>query len=205
MPIAPRDQCRRIGDLSLLLPPPPPPARSLGDCLDDLDRRWRQQGELAGLWQAWPSIAGVQLAAHCRPLQWRAGVLTVGARPGPWLQALQYNRHQLLGALRGAGYAVRDLRLQQHHPGSLPDPGSRQEQETWARHPSRIDVHGLADCPACGRPAPAGEMALWGHCSFCRRQQLAAAVVQSVEPPSPSGEPPSPAPPSANSARQERS
>jgi predicted nucleic acid-binding Zn ribbon protein len=36
-------------------------------------------------------------------------------------------------------------------------------------------VHGLADCPACGRPAPAGELARWGHCSFCRRQHLAEA------------------------------
>jgi predicted nucleic acid-binding Zn ribbon protein len=102
-------------------------------------------------------------------------VLTVGAPPGPWLQALQYNRHQLLGALRGAGFQLRDLRLQQHHAQPAPPPASLQEQEDWARHPSRIDVHGLADCPACGRPAPAGEMALWGHCSFCRRQDLAGA------------------------------
>jgi hypothetical protein len=33
-------------------------------------------------------------------------------------------------------------------------------------------VHGMATCPSCGSPAPAGEMALWGHCSFCRRAQL---------------------------------
>jgi hypothetical protein len=211
MAIAPRDQCRRIGALSLLLPPPPPPAQALAGCLEGLEKRWRQEGALAGLWQAWPTIAGPQLAPHCRPLQWRAGILTVGARPGPWLQALQYNRHQLLGALRGAGFAVRDLRLQQHHPVSLPEPGSLQEQDTWGRHPSRMDVHGLADCPACGRPAPAGEMARWGHCSFCRRQELAtsapppAAQAAETQPAAQPGASASARPPSSNSARQARS
>jgi predicted nucleic acid-binding Zn ribbon protein len=128
---------------------------------------------MAALWQAWPRIAGVQLAPHGRPLSLQGGVLTVGAAPGPWLQALQYNRHQLLGALRGAGFPVREVRVRQHYPQDLPPPGSAQEADGWARHPSRIDVHGLADCPACGRPAPAGEMGLWGHCSFCRRNALA--------------------------------
>jgi predicted nucleic acid-binding Zn ribbon protein len=150
-----------------------PPATSLGACLEGLRRHWEGEGQLAGLWQAWPRIAGSQLAPHCRPLNLQGGVLTVGAVPGPWLQALQYNRHQLLGALRGAGFSVRDLRFRQHYGDPSPPPGSEVEAEVWARHPSRIDVHGLADCPACGRPAPTGEMALWGHCSFCRRSALA--------------------------------
>ena len=91
-----------------------PPATSLGACLEGLRRHWEGEGQLAGLWQAWPRIAGSQLAPHCRPLNLQSGVLTVGAVPGPWLQALQYNRHQLLGALRGAGFSVRDLRFRQH-------------------------------------------------------------------------------------------
>ncbi|MEC9029661.1 MAG: DUF721 domain-containing protein, partial [Cyanobacteriota bacterium] len=65
----------------------------------------------------------------------------------------------------------KDLRIQQHHPGSTPKLES--EASIWARHPSRIDVHGMAACQACGSPAPAGEMALWGRCGFCRRLQLA--------------------------------
>jgi len=69
---------------------------------------------------------------------------------------------------------VRDLRFRQYHATPLPAPGSAAELEVWARHPSRVDVHGLADCPSCARPAPAGEMAHWGHCGFCRRQRLAA-------------------------------
>jgi len=110
---------------------------------------------------------------HCRPLRLHSGLLTVGAAPGPWLQALQYNRHQLLGALRANGFTVRDLRLEQHHPGAVAPPGGQQEAAVWAAHPSRVDVHGMATCPSCGSPAPAGEMARWGHCSFCRQKQLA--------------------------------
>jgi len=170
--IAPAAQTRRIGNLSLLLPPPRPPASPIAGCLAGLEEGWRQEGSLAALWQAWPRIAGAQLAPHCRPLQLQGGLLTVGAAPGPWLQALQYNRHQLLGSLRAAGFAVRDVRVQQHHPGAPSTPGGQSEADVWAVHPSRCDVHGMADCPSCGRPAPAGEMARWGHCSFCRRAEL---------------------------------
>ncbi len=171
--LTPGSENRRIGNLSLLLPSAPPPASPLAACLETLKQQWRQEGQIAALWQAWPAIAGPQLAPHCRPLQLQGDLLTVGAAPGPWLQALQYNRHQLLGSLRAAGFRLRDLRFRQVHPTTLPPPGSALEEQAWALHPSRVDVHGLADCPDCGRPAPAGEMARWGHCSFCRRQRLA--------------------------------
>ena len=112
---APRDQTRQIGNLSLLLPAPRPGARGLGSCLKALEKDWHRGGHLAALWQAWPTIAGPQLAPHCRPLRLQGGLLTVGAAPGPWLQALQYNRHQLIGALRAAGFSLRDLKIEQHY------------------------------------------------------------------------------------------
>lgn len=167
-------QTRRIGSLSLLLPPSPPGASPLAACLQSLEQQWRLQGHQAALWQAWPAIAGPQLAPHCHPLSLQSQLLTVGAAPGPWLQALPYNRLQLLGALRAAGFAVRDLRFRQYYAPPLPASGTAVEADIWALHPSRVDVHGLADCPSCGCPAPAGEMARWGHCGFCRRQELAA-------------------------------
>ncbi len=164
---------RRLGSVTVLLPPPRPPATGLDRCLEALRQDWQRHGHLAALWQRWPELAGDQLAPHCRPLRLQGGLLTVGAAPGPWLQALQYHRHQLLAALRAAGFSIRDLRVEQHHPGPLATPGLDLEQQAWALHPSRVDVHGMASCPACGCPAPAGEMARWGHCSFCRRRQLA--------------------------------
>ncbi len=178
MAIAPRDQTRRIGSVQVLMGAAPAPAEGLATCLERLRSAWTREGRLAALWQAWPRLAGPQLAPHCRPLTLRGGVLTVGATEPQWLQALRYNRHQLLGALRGAGFSVRDLRFQQHHPGAVPGPGSEDTARVWAAHPSRIDVHGLATCPACGCPAPAGELERWSRCGLCHRNPPAAGEPQ---------------------------
>ena len=174
MAIAPRNRSRRQGSITLLLPPPRPPLQGLGSCLDAVQSQWRQDAGLAALWQAWPRIAGPQLAPHCQPLRLQAGRLVVGASQPQWLQALRFNKHQLLGALRGAGFSVKDLVLQQHQPTPLPRPGTVQEQEAWGRHPSRIDVFGMAECQRCQRPSPAGELQRWGHCSFCQRERMGA-------------------------------
>ena len=88
---ASRQQTRQIGNLALLVAAPRPPAAPLADCLGDLQRSWQRGGHLAALWQAWPKACGPQLAPHCRPLRLQGGLLTVGAAPGPWLQALQYS------------------------------------------------------------------------------------------------------------------
>ena len=172
MAIAPRNQSRRQGAITLLQPPPPAPAQALGSVLSELERHWRGEGHLAALWQAWPRIAGPQLAQHCRPLRLQGRRLTVGASHPQWLQALRFNRHQLLGALRAAGFAVQDIQIQQHHAEALPAPGSDQEAQAWAQHPSRVDVFGMASCPCCSRPAPAGELQRWSHCSLCERQRM---------------------------------
>lgn len=178
MAIAPSNQTQRRGDVTVLLPPPAPPATPLSRCLGQIERHWKQEGHLASLWMAWPRLVGPQLAPHCRPLSLRGGTLLIGAPPGPWLQALQFSRHQLLGSLRAAGFAVRELRVQQHSPPVLPPPAGEVEAATWAAHPSRVDVHGLATCPSCARPAPAGELGRWGRCSFCQRERFAAAARQ---------------------------
>ena len=170
---APRNQSRRQGSVTLLMPAPPASASPLVSCLAQLQGEWRAAGNLAALWQAWPKIAGPQLAPHCRPLSLRSGRLAVGASHPQWLQALRYNRHQLLGALRGAGFSVRDLTIQLHYPAAGQTSGALSEAAIWAAHPSRVDVHGLGTCPGCGRPAPKGEMGRWGHCSFCQRHEPA--------------------------------
>ena len=170
---APKSQRRAFGKGELLQPPPPAPAEPLSTCLEALRTTWRREGSLAAIWQDWPRLAGPQLAPHCRPLSLQGGLLSVGASHPQWRQALQYSRPQLLAALRSAGHAVKDLRIQQHH--TRPRTELESEASIWARHPSRIDVHGLDRCPRCARPSPAGELALWGHCGFCRRIELAEA------------------------------
>jgi predicted nucleic acid-binding Zn ribbon protein len=165
-------QQRTVGNVSFLVPSAPVPATRLQSCLRQLQEHWRRDESLAALWQAWPTIAGPQLAPHCRPLRLQGGRLVVGASHPQWLQALRFNKHRLLGALRGAGFSVKDLVLQQHLPTPLPPFGSEEEAQVWAQHPSRVDVFGMETCPCCQRPAPAWELQLWGHCSFCRRERL---------------------------------
>jgi hypothetical protein len=173
MPAAPRNQSRRQGGVTLLMPPPPAPLQGLLGCLEQVQQQWRREESLAALWQAWPRIAGPQLAPHCRPLRLQGGRLVVGASHAQWLQALRFNKHRLLGALRGAGFSVKDLVLQQHQAVPLPPIGSDEEAAVWAQHPSRVDVFGMADCPHCHRPAPVGELQRWQHCSFCERERMA--------------------------------
>lgn len=185
---------RRQGSVNVLVPAPPAPAQELASCLEQLQRQWQRHGHLAALWRAWPRLAGPQLAPHCQPLRLQAGRLTVGAQPGPWLQALQYNRHQLLGALRAAGFELREVRVEQCHPGAQPRAASLVEEEIWQRHPSRVDGRGMVPCPQCGCPAPGGEVQLWGHCSFCRRTALGQQ-----QPTPTSGPPPTSGQPQPNS------
>lgn len=173
MAIAPRNRSRRQGGVTVLLPPTPPLPQAVGPLLEGLQRQWQGEGHLAALWQAWPRIAGPQLAQHCRPLRLQHGRLTVGASHPQWLQALRFSRHQLLGALRAAGFALQDIQVQQYQAPPLPPPASELEEAAWQRHPCRVDVHGMARCERCQRPAPAGELQRWGHCSFCQRDRLA--------------------------------
>ncbi|MFN5696380.1 MAG: DciA family protein, partial [Cyanobacteriota bacterium] len=81
-------QSRRIGNLSVLLPPAAAPASAVGRCLEQLQQQWQREGHLAALWQAWPRLAGPQLAPHCRPQQLPGAAVgsQVGPRePGPGL------------------------------------------------------------------------------------------------------------------------
>ncbi|MFM8259193.1 MAG: DUF721 domain-containing protein [Vulcanococcus sp.] len=176
MAIAPRNRSRRQGGVTVLLPAAAAPAQAVGPLLEQLQRQWQGDGHLAALWQAWPRLAGPQLAQHCRPLRLQNGRLTVGASHPQWLQALRYSRHQLLAALRAAGFALHDLQIQQHQAPPLPPPASELEQASWQQHPCRVDVHGMGNCGRCQRPAPAGELQRWGHCSFCQRERMAAGA-----------------------------
>ncbi len=167
-----RQERKKFGKGEILQDATPQLASTLSSCLENVKISWQRKGDnVAGLWQEWSNIAGEPLASNCRPLSFRRRILTIGAQQPQWLQALQYNRTQLLARLKAKGYEVRDLRIQQYHSPST----SKQiesEASIWARHPSRIDVHGISNCSKCGSPAPAGEMALWGMCGFCRRQNV---------------------------------
>ena len=152
MGIAPRNQTRRQGEVNLLVPPPRPPIQGLGESLSGLQREWKDEGSLAGLWQAWPRIAGPQLAPHCRPLRLHGGRLVVGANHPQWLQALRFNKHQLLGALRGAGFAVKDLQFQQHQSTPLPRPAMAWKRRCGLSTPAAWTSLGWAPAQSASAP-----------------------------------------------------
>jgi len=167
-----KQERKKFGKGEILEEALPPLGSTLSSCLDQLKISWqKKRNSIAGLWQEWSKIAGEPLASNCRPLSLRRGVLVIGAKHPQWLQALQYNRTQLLARIQTKGYEVRDIRLQQYHP-TPNEKKIESEQSIWERHPSRIDIHGITKCTQCKCPAPAGEMALWGMCGFCRRANI---------------------------------
>ena len=170
MALAPKNQRKVFGNGEVLQEAPPAPFSEISSCLEKLKLSWSEKGSLAALWHDWEQIAGEKLASNCRPISLKRGVLIIGASHPQWRQALIYNRSRLLASLKAGGHRIKDLRIQQHHlPKRKP---IEDEVSIWERHPSRIDVHGLASCGNCGSPAPAGEMGLWGKCGFCRRKDL---------------------------------
>ena len=169
----PRKQERKkFGRGEILQDASPPLASALSICLNDLKNTWRKKSNnVAGLWQDWSELAGEPLASNCQPMNLRRGVLVIGAKHPQWLQALQYNRPQLIARLRSKGYQIRDLRIQHYHPLAK-EKQQESEYSIWEKHPSRIDIHGMTKCNECNSPAPAGEIKLWGMCGFCRRKNI---------------------------------
>ena len=146
---------------------------SLAKCLNELKSSWeRERNHLARLWQDWPKIAGEPLASNSKPLKLNRKILLVGASQPQWLQALQYTRAELLNSLRSFNYEIKDIRIQQYHPSGKDNQFRDTQENIWAKHPSRVDIHGSVDCSICGKPSSSGELKRWGKCVFCLRSEL---------------------------------
>ena len=150
------------------------PYRSISgieSCLAGVKAAIKKKNHLAKIQDSWRTLVGEKLSENCQPIRLNQGVLVIGAEYPQWRQALMYNRMKLLSSIRAAGHDVRELKIQQYYPNKV-NKNSEDELSIWERHPSRIDVHGIAKCSSCGIPAPAGEMAFWGTCSLCRQIEL---------------------------------
>ena len=144
---------------------------SLSKCLNKVKHKIQDKNALAEIWNEWTNLLGEPLSSNCQPISLYKGILFIGATHPQWLQALQYNKTQLLASLRASGKQIKEIRIQRHHK-SIIRKETLNEKTIWDNHPSRIDIHGLQQCNCCGSPAPGGEIALWGECSFCRRINL---------------------------------
>ncbi len=91
-----------------------PPA-SLFACINKLKSNWNTSNEIACIWEDWKDIAGEQLAQNCSPLSLQKGILIVGASHPHWLQALIFNRNQLLASLKAKGHKIKEVRVQKSY------------------------------------------------------------------------------------------
>ena len=89
-----------------------PPPRPVAASLDAVTRNLGGQGgpALVELIRRWPEVVGEQLAAHCRPVSLRAGVLTIVASEAAWgaqLQWLEADLKRRLDDVLGPGQVSR--------------------------------------------------------------------------------------------------
>ena len=89
-----------------------PPPRPVGASLDAVTRNLGGEGgpALVDLIRRWPEVVGEQLAAHCRPVSLRAGVLTIAAAEAAWgahLGWLEADLKRRLDDVLGAGAVTR--------------------------------------------------------------------------------------------------
>ncbi|WP_245627324.1 DUF721 domain-containing protein [Kribbia dieselivorans] len=102
----------------------------LGDQLDRLvsDRGWKVDVAVGSVMGRWPEIVGPDVAAHCQPVTFEAGVLTVRAESTSWATQIRLLASSILARLEteiGPG-AVTELRVKGPNAPS------------WSRGPRRI-------------------------------------------------------------------
>nr|WP_137119747.1 DciA family protein [Ornithinicoccus soli] len=109
----------------------------LGDQLDRLllDRGWNADVAAGSVMGRWPSIVGADVAAHCAPVTFEDGILTVRCDSTAWATNLRLMSATLMGRIEqeaGEG-VVTELRV---HGPSAP---------SWKRGPRRTPGPGPRD------------------------------------------------------------
>ena len=88
----------------------------LGDQMDRLvlDRGWKVDVAIGSVMGRWPAIVGTEVAAHCMPVTFSDGVLTVRAESTAWATQLRLMSSSILGRLETevGKDAVTELRVQ---------------------------------------------------------------------------------------------
>jgi predicted nucleic acid-binding Zn ribbon protein len=88
----------------------------LGEQMDRLllDRGWNMDVAIGSVMGRWPAIVGTEVAAHCTPVTFSDGVLTVRAESTAWATQLRLMSSSILGRLENevGKDAVTELRVQ---------------------------------------------------------------------------------------------
>ena len=109
----------------------------LGDQMDRLliDRGWNIDVAIGSVMGRWPAIVGTEVAAHCTPVTFNDGVLTVRAESTAWATQLRLMSSSILGRLETevGKDAVTELRVK--------GPGA----PSWTRGPRKSTGPGPRD------------------------------------------------------------
>ena len=109
----------------------------LGDQMDRLllDRGWGLDVAIGSVMGRWPAIVGTEVAAHCTPVTFNDGVLTVRAESTAWATQLRLMSSSILGRLETevGKDAVTELRVK--------GPGA----PSWIRGPRKSTGPGPRD------------------------------------------------------------
>lgn len=109
----------------------------LGDQLDRLllDRGWKVDVAVGSVMGRWPQIVGPEVAQHCAPVSFEAGVLTVRADSTAWMVQLQLLESAIMARLEAESGAGTVTALKIVGPSA----------PSWSRGPRRSDGRGPRD------------------------------------------------------------
>ncbi len=104
---------------------------TLGDQLDRLtsDRGWKVDVAVGSVMGRWPAIVGPEVAQHCAPVTFEAGVLTVRADSTAWMVQLQLLEASIMGRLENEAGKGTVTELKIVGPSA----------PSWSRGPRRTD------------------------------------------------------------------
>lgn len=109
----------------------------LGDQLDRLmlDRGWQVDVAVGSVMGRWPQIVGPEVAQHCAPVTFEAGVLTVRADSTAWTVQLQLLESAIMARLEAESGKGTVTALKIVGPSA----------PSWSRGPRRSDGRGPRD------------------------------------------------------------
>jgi predicted nucleic acid-binding Zn ribbon protein len=109
----------------------------LGDQLDRLmlDRGWQVDVAVGSVMGRWPQIVGAEVAQHCAPVTFEAGVLTVRADSTAWMVQLQLLESAIMARLEAESGKGTVSALKIVGPSA----------PSWSRGPRRTDGRGPRD------------------------------------------------------------
>ncbi len=145
---------------------------SLGNCLDDFTKSWKDFDKLSKINESWKQLIGIELSKECKPLKFENGIFTIAVNNPQWRQALIYNKHRLKERIKKIGIPLNEIKIIQNYEYKTTQTPPPNAKLIWEQHPTRVKKDNMSSCKICNCPTPKGEILRWGKCTFCWRKNL---------------------------------